>query len=120
MAIEGNAQHGDRQDEGDVLALLVDVTMSFVDGPDDDADQEEDIDDFARVERTAQDVYEQELKPTSHLYDAWHYAIQYGSQDDYRQEQGEQRAFQVTFRVVGRELAIIVNQHDGRQTQQVQ
>ena len=120
MTIEGNTQHGDSQEECCVLTFLIQVVVGLIDGPDDDADEQEDIDNLARIERHAQDVDEQQFEPTAHLYDTWNDAIKNGSQDDYRQEQGKERTFQIALGVVGGELAIVVNQYDGWQTEQVQ
>ena len=120
MAVEGNTQHGDSQEECNVLALGSLVVVGFQNGPYHDGDEQEDIDYLARIERTAQHIDEEQLKPAAYLHDARHHAIEHGSQDDNRDKQGDERTLQVALGVVDGELAIVVDQHDGRQAQQVQ
>ena len=90
MSVERDTQHGDSQQEGDVLTLLVLVFEGLVDGPDDDAYKQYDIDNLARVERTAEVVDKQQLEPAADLYDAGNDTIEHGSQDDYRDKQGDE------------------------------
>ena len=120
MAVERYAQHGQSQKEGNVLPLLVQVVIGLIDSPDDDTDEKEDIDNLASIERAAQDVDEEQLEPAAYLYDARDDAIEYGGEDDNGDAKGNEATLKVAFRVVGRELAIIIDQHDGRQAQQVQ
>ena len=58
-------------------------TLGFPYCPNHHADEQEDIDNLARVERHAENVDEQQFEPTTNLYDAGYDTIEYGSQNDY-------------------------------------
>ena len=90
--------------------------LGFVNGPDDTGYQQEYVDNLTRVERHAQSVDEEQLKPSADGDDAWYDAIEYGGQDNHRDTQGYQRTLEVG---IG-ELAVVINQSDGGQTKQVQ
>ena len=83
MTIERNTQHSHSHEECNVLTLVVRILVSFPDGPDNNADKQEDIDNLTRIERHAKDVDEQQLEPAAYLYDARYDTIEYGSQDNH-------------------------------------
>ncbi len=95
-------------------------TLGLPNSPNRDADEQEDIDNLTRIERHAEDVDKQQLEPAANLYDAGNDTIEHCCEDDYRYEQGNERALQVALRIVGGEFLVIIYQHNGRQTQQVQ
>ena len=95
-------------------------TLGLPDGPYHHANEQEDIDNLTRIERHSEDVDEQQLEPSANLYDAGNDTIEHCCEDDYRDEQGYERALQVALRIVGGEFLVIIYQHNGRQTQQVQ
>ena len=92
------------------------MVVTLVDRPNDGTHQEDDVDDFTRVERTSQHVDEEQLEPSSHGDDARNNAIEHARHDDERHQQGQQGAFQLD---VG-ELAVAEHQYDGRDAEQVE
>ena len=80
------------------------------------ADQHEQINHHARVERQAEGVHEEQLEPAAHLHDAGHYAVEHGSHEHHRNAEGDERAAQAG---LGRFL-IIIYQGDGGQAEQVE
>ena len=116
IAIERNAQHAHCGHKRDVAAPVALVGIAFVDGPQHDAHQQDDVDDFARIEGAAQRVDEEQLKPSAHGDDARHDAIEHAGHNNERNCQGDERAFEFD---VG-EFAIAEHQHDGRNAKQVQ
>src|SRR5574344_1175760 len=120
MTIEGDTQHAHGGKEGDILALLVIILMSLVDGPDHAADEQDDIDNLARIERTTQCVDEEKLKPSAYLDDTRHDAIKHCCQYDDGDGEGDEGTAQVVLGIIAGKLAVVIYQHDGRQTQQVE
>ena len=116
-ADKGNTQQDDRQDEGDAhthgMHLLA---HGLPDGPGQDARQHEGEGIDTRVVGHAEDVDKQQLEVAADLHQALHHAKHHQANDGERDEQGDQRALQGG---VGC-LLIIVNQHDRRDTEQVQ
>ena len=116
VAIEGNAQHGYRSQEGNVLADYALVLISLIDSPQDDGHQRYDIDDETRIEGHAQRVDEEQLEPSAHGDDAWHHAIEDGSHEHERHEEGDERTFQVGIGMA----AVVPHQDDGRHAEQIE
>ena len=116
-AVEGDAEHAEGQQECQILdGVAVSLRLSLIDSPDDAADEQDDIDDLTRVEGHAQGVDEEQLEPSADGDDARHDAIEDGHEDGHREAEGNQGALQVG---IG-EAAVVVNQTDGWQTEQVQ
>ena len=116
VAEEGDAQQGDGHEEGDIGTLRAVVAVALIDGPDEYAQQEDDVDDEARVERHAERVDKQQFEPSAHLHDARHDAIEHHGDEHHRANQREQRAFQRGVRI----LFIVIDQHEGREAEQVE
>ena len=116
MSVERDAQHGDGQDERNGHTHFVFLRIALVHAPDEAGGQQDDVDDDARVERHAQRVDEQQFEPSAHLHDARHDAVEHHGYQHGRADERQQRAFRIG---VGHFL-IIVHQHDGGQTEQVQ
>ena len=111
-------EHTEAKDEGDVLSLhvLVAGIEGLVDTPDDTCHKADDIDNLTCVERTAEHVDEEQLKPSAHGDDAWYDTIQYGK--DY--EEGHDECNQGTLEVGLWHLLIVIYQYDGRDAKQVE
>ncbi len=116
IAVERDAEHAHRCQKRDVLARAALVLVCFVDGPNDDAHQQQQVDDDARVEGHAQRVDEEQLEPSAHGDDARHHAIEYGGDEHKGNEQGYERSFQVG---IGKTL-VVINQHNGGYTEKVE
>ena len=83
MAVEGNTQHGNSQQECYVLKFLILILIGLTDSPDDDADEQDNIHNLTRIEWHTQYVDKQQFEPATNLYNARNDTIEYGSQDDY-------------------------------------
>ena len=86
------------------------------DGGEHHGDEQQDIDDEAGVEAKAQHVDKEQFKPTAHLHDAGHDAIEHGHDEQHGHAEGGQRTFGVGLRL----LVVVIDQDDGRQAQQVE
>ena len=86
------------------------------DGGEHHGDEQQDIDDEAGVEAKAQHVDKEQFKPTAHLHDAGHDAIEHGYDEQHGHAEGGQRTFGVGLRL----LVVVIDQDDGRQAQQVE
>ena len=92
------------------------VGIGLVDGPDDDGHEEEDIDNLTRVERHAERIDKEQLKPSAYRDDAGHHAVEHGGHDDKRYGQRGQRSLGLH---IG-EFLIDEHQYDGRNAEQIQ
>ena len=120
MAIEGDAQHGYGGDEGDIAALQVLGLIGLVDGPNHTCYQKDDVDNLARVERHSQGVHEKQFKPAAHTHNARHHSIEHCCQDNHRDAQCDERTTKVGIACVVGIFTVVIYQHDGRQTKQVE
>ena len=116
MPVEGDAQQGDAQHEGQGHAQLVAVLVALVDAPYQRGGQYEHVDQYARVERHAQRVDEQQLEPSAHLHDARHHPVEHHGHQHGRAQQRQERAFGVG----AGHFFVVIYQHDGGQAKQVQ
>ena len=92
------------------------LCLSLVNGPDNAGHQEEDIDDLTRIEGHAKRVDKEQLKPSSDGDDTRNNTIEYSCQNNHGDAESYQRALEVGIW----ELAVIIHQSDGGQTEQVQ
>ena len=88
MTVEGNTQHGNSQQEGNILTFLVFVLIGLTNRPNGNTDEQNDIDNLTGVKRTTEDVDEQQLEPSTHLNNAGNDTIKHGGEDDDRDKQG--------------------------------
>ena len=116
VAVEGNAQHAYTEQEGDVHEPAVALSGGFIDTPQHDGHQQYHVHDEACVEGEAQRVDKEQLKPSAHLHDAWHDAVEHGGHQQKAHAQGHHGALGVGLGV----FLVIIHQHDGGQTQQVE
>ena len=116
MTIERNTQHGYGQYERERHTRLALFIVAFVYTPDKAGRQQDDIYDDAAVERHAERIDEEQLEPAAHFYNTRNDTVQYGRYQYHGCEKRQQRAFCVG---IGHFL-IVVYQHDGRETEQVQ
>ena len=116
MAIERNTQHGNGSKERDIHQLPASFGIALVHAPNDGSCQQNDIDNHTRIERHAQGVDKQQLKPSAYLHHTRHNAVEHYSHQYGRTRQSKQTTFQIGIRV----LLIIINQYNRGDTKQVQ
>ena len=116
IADKRNTDQCKSQEGRDVLQFLVASDIALVDSPKGRSHQQSNVDDQSRVERQTQNIDEEQLKPAAHSDNARDDAVENGSYQHKRHQEGDQRTLQLD---VG-ETSIAVDQHDGRQTQQVE
>ena len=116
ITIERNAEHGYRSHERNVASLLALVGIAFIDGPKHGGNKQQDIDYFARIERTTQHIDKEKFEPTAHGYDTRNDSIEHGCHDSKRNKQRNERTFEFDMG----ELAITEHQNDGRNTKQIE
>ena len=116
LAIEGNTQQGYGKHGRNDDALAVGHLVALVNGPDYHGNQQDDINNESGVERHAAGVHEEPLKPSAHLHNTGHYAVEHGCHQHHRDDQSYDGT-------LGRHvfpLLEVINQHDGGQAQQVE
>ena len=116
VPVEGDAQHGDAEDERQGHAQGVALHVGLVDAPDEDGGQENDVYQHACVERHPEGVDEEQFEPAAHFHDARHHPVEHDGHEHRRAEQRQERAFGVG---MGHFL-IIIDKHDGREAEQVE
>ena len=116
MTIEGNTQQGHAQEVGHVAAHEAAAYSTLPDGPQHHTYQDDEVDDETGVEPEAQLVDEKQFKPAPDLDDAGHNAVEYHHDEDTADQKRQER----TLEVGSGELAVVVDEHQGRKAQQVE
>ena len=116
VSVKRNTQQCDSQQEGKVHPLLAAYGKALVYTPDKAGCQYDDIHNQSCVERESQAVDKEQFKPSSYLYDTRNDTVKYGGHQNHGAYQGNQTALEIGIRV----LLVIINQYNGRNTQQIQ
>ena len=115
-SVERNTEQAHGEHEREVAPQAVVAVETLVDSPHHGGNEQHDVYYHSCVETEAEGVDEEELEPSAHLDDAWHYSIEYRCNDDERDEERHERALAVGIR----EFAIVIYEHDCRHTEQVE
>ena len=114
---ERDTQQDDREKERDLQTDRMDlVAHGLPNGPEQNRRQDNDKDENARVVGHTQRIDEEELEIAADLHQALYHAIHHQSNDSERHQEGTDRPLHRRVR----EFLIVINQYDGRDTQQVQ
>ena len=116
VAVEGDAQHSHAQQEGHRHADAALLSDGLPNGPQHCASEQGNVDDDAGVEGHTQGVDKEQLEPSAHLDDAWHDAIEHGGNEHSAACQREQCALGGGIL----HLAVVEDEHEGRQAEQVE
>ena len=115
-AKERNTKHNHRGNKHPLGSLQVLVPETEPDGIGHHANQKDKIDNKTRVERHTQHIDEQQFKPAADLHDARHYAVENDAYQHKTEQQSPQRALHGSIGIA----AIVVNQHHGGDTEQIE